>query len=454
MTTYDATRALSPARRTFQALASAPVVVWAYAAVIAAAACVGPLLDPWVGLLCQALLLVALLNHSALTEDRFGRQALLALALVPLLELFSAVAPMAELPAVAWYALVGVPLLPAVVLVVRLTGLPAPAVKRSWRAAAGQLAIAATGVPLSLAWFALVRPGPPVANFDLSGTPAALVLALVFAAVLEEVIFRWLFLQALGPVLGRAAALATAVLFASTFVATATAQTSPGLVPFMAVVGAFFAWCATSTRSIWGVALAHAVLNVGALVVWPLVVAGTPPAAVEPAPSTPVAVTTVAPAVVAAPPTVVAPPTSLPAAPVVAGTAPAFLAPTLVPAPAPNLVQSTPAVAPVEAPFCSPGQTASFVLGFASLKLQLGPAMGDPLECEHAATAEGDATQRTTTGLAYWRKTANLASFSSGSDHWALLANGLTHWTGPSDEPPDDLLAQPSNLDDDAAPAD
>jgi hypothetical protein len=66
--------------------------------------------------------------------------------------------------------------------------------------------------------------------------------------------------------------------------------------------------------------------------------------------------------------------------------------------------------------------------------------MGDPLECEHVVTAEGDATQRTTTGRALWRKGTNLATFSSGSDHWALLASGLGHWTGPSEEPPQGLL--------------
>src|SRR5207245_319381 len=36
------------------------------------------------------------------------------------------------------------------------------------------------------------------------------------------------------------------------------------------------------------------------------------------------------------------------------------------------------------APFCDIGQSPHFVFGFASLKDQIGAAMGDPIECEHA----------------------------------------------------------------------
>jgi hypothetical protein len=57
--------------------------------------------------------------------------------------------------------------------------------------------------------------------------------------------------------------------------------------------------------------------------------------------------------------------------------------------------------------------------------------------------ADGDAVQQTTTGRAYYRKSTNLASFSTGNDHWVVVPTGLDHWTGPSDEPPGGLLDDP-----------
>jgi hypothetical protein len=88
------------------------------------------------------------------------------------------------------------------------------------------------------------------------------------------------------------------------------------------------------------------------------------------------------------------------------------------------------------APHCAPGQAPTFVLGFAELDRRLGGVMGTPLECEHANPENGDALQRTTTGLAYYRKQSNTAMFTDGWRHWALTAKGLIYWEGESADPP------------------
>jgi hypothetical protein len=80
----------------------------------------------------------------------------------------------------------------------------------------------------------------------------------------------------------------------------------------------------------------------------------------------------------------------------------------------------------------------TFQYGFAALKQQLGPAMGDPLECERAIHVSGDTRQRTTTGYAYYRTAVNVPTFTNGSDHWALTSGGLEHWTGVVVDPPGD----------------
>lgn len=85
---------------------------------------------------------------------------------------------------------------------------------------------------------------------------------------------------------------------------------------------------------------------------------------------------------------------------------------------------------------CSPGAPPVFVLGFAELKRQVGAPMGEPLECERANPRTGDTEQRTSTGLAYYRRTTNLVAFTDGWRHWALTENGLVTWEGDSPDPP------------------
>src|SRR5438105_2985712 len=43
--------------------------------------------------------------------------------------------------------------------------------------------------------------------------------------------------------------------------------------------------------------------------------------------------------------------------------------------------------------YCSPGQSPAFVFGLADLKQYVGDSMGTPVECEHAASDNGDTLQ-------------------------------------------------------------
>ena len=86
---------------------------------------------------------------------------------------------------------------------------------------------------------------------------------------------------------------------------------------------------------------------------------------------------------------------------------------------------------------CQAGQTPQFTFGFADLKGHIGDAMGDPVTCEFAdPNGTGDIQQRTTTGLAFWRKSTNTPTFTDGFDHWAETPNGWVTWTGASIDPP------------------
>jgi len=88
------------------------------------------------------------------------------------------------------------------------------------------------------------------------------------------------------------------------------------------------------------------------------------------------------------------------------------------------------------APFCPPGATPRFANGFATLKANLGPIMGDPVECEHNDGATGDVIQQTSTGLSFWRQSTNTPTFTDGYRHWALTGSGLLAWEGSAIDPP------------------
>jgi len=105
---------------------------------------------------------------------------------------------------------------------------------------------------------------------------------------------------------------------------------------------------------------------------------------------------------------------------------------------------ATPTAAPevAAAPFCGPGQAPAFVFGFAALKRELGVTMGEPLECEHANTENGDSLQQTTAGLAVYDQATNSPRFTDGWRSWALTPRGLLAWKGPNAPP--ELAAGPS----------
>lgn len=86
---------------------------------------------------------------------------------------------------------------------------------------------------------------------------------------------------------------------------------------------------------------------------------------------------------------------------------------------------------------CAFGTSPRFVFGFADLKTRLGDAMGTPLTCEFPdPNGTGDVHQRTTKGLALWRKGTNTPTFTNGYEHWGKTPTGWVYWLGESIDPP------------------
>jgi hypothetical protein len=98
---------------------------------------------------------------------------------------------------------------------------------------------------------------------------------------------------------------------------------------------------------------------------------------------------------------------------------------------------ATPIASAQPVPACTSSRP-SFIGGLSTLKTALGATMGDPQECERAVDSQGDTQQKTSTGLAYYRRLLNVACFTTGWDHWAVTDRGLVHWTGDAVDPPPD----------------
>ncbi len=106
-----------------------------------------------------------------------------------------------------------------------------------------------------------------------------------------------------------------------------------------------------------------------------------------------------------------------------------------VPAPAPAHAQAQADT------HCPPGQSPQFSAGFAALSERLLDWMGTPITCELPdPRGTGDVHQQTTRGLAFWRKSTNVPTFTNGSEHWALGPRGFVYWQGSSVDPPADAV--------------
>jgi membrane protease YdiL (CAAX protease family) len=241
------------------------VTVCAGAASIVAAEVVLAVVGVVPGVVCLAVVAFALLNAEAL-QPRAALPAVMAL--VPLLTIMGAAVSTRDVPQIYWYALAGAPVLAAVWAVARGT----PVVWSSlavrdvdWR---GQLPIALAGIPLGAAAYAILRPAPLVPHLASFRFLLAAVILLVCVALAEELVFRCVLQQAaeaaLGGTRGR---ILVSLLFAAAYIGSLSAA----YVVFLGIVGLRFSAVVAQTRSLWGVVVAHGLLDVGLLLVWPLV---------------------------------------------------------------------------------------------------------------------------------------------------------------------------------------
>jgi uncharacterized protein len=237
-------------------------------ALVLVAELVTSLLDARVGLALHAVILIVLLLQVALADPGGLRALFLALTLVPIMRILSLSLPLARLPVINWYLIVGVPLFAAVWVAARSLGY-------SWRALGlvlhgwhWQLLVGLSGLPLGAVQYLILRPEPLAPALRLAVVWQPALILLLCTGLLEEMIYRGVLQRSAEEALGRRGMPFVALLFAVMHAGHGSVLN----VAFALAVGLFFGAVIQRSRSLLGVALAHGLTNVVVFLVMPFMV--------------------------------------------------------------------------------------------------------------------------------------------------------------------------------------
>lgn len=223
---------------------------------------------PPIGLGLYGALLVIMLLHAALAQEKPIRALTLSLALVPLAKLISYAFSPDVIPPAYLYMDVGLPMLVAVALGVNALGISWQEIGIRIRGLPVQLLVALSGILFGVVQYAIVaapRASDPLGTGQLMFTGFAIVFSTGFV---EELIFRGMIQWATSAMLGQAGMVYTAALYALLHVGYQSWQ----LMVFVFAAGLFFGWVVMKTRNILGVSLAHGLLNALVYLVLPTIV--------------------------------------------------------------------------------------------------------------------------------------------------------------------------------------
>jgi peptidoglycan/xylan/chitin deacetylase (PgdA/CDA1 family) len=79
--------------------------------------------------------------------------------------------------------------------------------------------------------------------------------------------------------------------------------------------------------------------------------------------------------------------------------------------------------------------TVEFAPDLANLRMAVGDAMGQPIDCETSINSDGDTIQHTSTGTAWFINAQSDAIFTDGYHRWVLDNAGLLYWSSPDASP-------------------
>ena len=241
-----------------------------YLAALTIAELTTTLISPQIGMALHGLILTGLMLQAALAHDQSQQAFRISLALAPLIRLISLSMPLASFPLIYWYAMVGIPLFVAALLVVRLARLPLHQLGLNTGRLPWQLLVGASGFILGYIEYMILRPAPLVGSPRWEQFLLPALILLVFTGFLEEFIFRGVMQYTAVRSIGRYAILYISAIFAVLHIG----YRSLWDFIFVFAVGVYFAWVTQKSGSILGVSLAHGLTNITLFLILPLLSLG------------------------------------------------------------------------------------------------------------------------------------------------------------------------------------
>ncbi len=229
-----------------------------YLLAIITAEAVTVFVQPVWGMVCHAIVLVAVVMHSALASDDRYRHLVLSLALVPLVRIISLSMPLVNIPQIWWYPIIYVPLLAAAIVVVRILGHRAKEIGLSFSSFPVQLAVGLSGFLFGVAEYFILAPEPLIAKLTWQGVWLPALIFLVCTGFVEEFIFRGVLQRTAVEVFGGWGIIYVSLLFAVLHIGFLSWID----VVFVFAVALFFGWVVKKTGSLFGVTLAHGITNI------------------------------------------------------------------------------------------------------------------------------------------------------------------------------------------------
>ncbi|MDD4876848.1 MAG: CPBP family intramembrane metalloprotease, partial [Dehalococcoidales bacterium] len=161
-----------------------------YLLAIVSAETITAVFQPELGMICHAIVLVAVVTHSALTSDTSYQGLFLSLALAPLVRIISMSIPLINISQIWWYPIVYAPLLLAAVVVMRILGFRKLDIGLRFSPILTQLAISLSGFLFGLAEYFILRPQSLIDELTWPKLWWPALILLLSTGMVEEFIFR------------------------------------------------------------------------------------------------------------------------------------------------------------------------------------------------------------------------------------------------------------------------
>ncbi len=217
------------------------------------------------GIISYAVILAALILHSALAKDSTYRQFLLSLALVPLVRILSLSLPLANIPRLWWEPIIYLPLLIAATQVVRILGWKLGEVGLNIKMPLVQIAVMLSGFGFGIIEYFILKPEARIAELTISELWFPAIILLLTTGLVEEFIFRGVMQRAALQRFGGWGIVYVSLLFAILHMGFLSWLDGA----FVFAVALFFGWVVNKTGSLFGVTLSHGITNIMLFLVVP-----------------------------------------------------------------------------------------------------------------------------------------------------------------------------------------